>query len=222
MEYLWRKRFGIDLSPKEKIMFLLDDVEKWVFDWGNKKYAYHVDHPEYKIVQVGDMHQGWWPSAAFYSHPVMHIAPLNIKYNDTIIHETELWSYDCFRKYLPKAENNSVSGKVDFWYSYYLLDSIEGKMLKLFTHRTLDLSSREPNYHQLLIFQDAMEKEAFDKYLMDHFDDYSDDIIYSQYGNQIKADNNQNGGGLIYSAFQVAKCAKLYAKWIESENSKIE
>ena len=215
VEYLWRKHFGIDLSPKERLMILLDDIDKWVINWGNKKYAYHIDCPEYQLVQAEDMQPGWWPSAAFYTHPTMYLAPLNIMFHNTIIHETELWSYDEFRKYLPKAENASVSDKENFWYSYYLLDSIEGKLLRLFTHGTLDISSREPNYHQLLIFQNSKEKEAFDAYLVNHFDDYRDDDISTQYKYQIQEDNNQNGGGIIYSAFQVAKCAKLYEDWLK-------
>ena len=220
VEYLWRKRFGIDLSPKERLMLLLDDIDKWVFDWGNKKYAYHIDYPEYQIVQSEDMQHGWVPSAAFYTHPIVHFAPLNIMYHNTIIYETELWSYDEFRKYLPKAENSSISGKGGFWYSYYLLDSIEGKMLRLFTHGSLDISSREPNYHQLLVFQNAQEKEAFDNYLIDHFDDYTDDDISIQYQYQIQEDNEQNGGRGIYSAFQVAKCAKLYEDWLKAKQQK--
>lgn len=214
VEYLWRKRFGIDRSPKERLMILLDDIDKWVFDWGNKKYAYHIDCPEYQLVQVGEMRQGWWPSAAFYTHPTMYLSQLNIMFHNTIIHETELWSYDEFRKYLPKANNAALSGKSDFWYSYYLLNSIEGKLLRLFTHGSLDISSREPNYNQLLIFQNEQEKEAFDVYLIEHFDDYSDDSINTKYYYQIQADDNKNGGGLIYSAFQVAKCAKLYEDWL--------
>ena len=213
IEYLWRKRFGLDLPPKERLMILLDEIDKWIFDWGNKRYAYHSDYPEYQIVQAGDMQQGWCPSAAFYAHPVMYFAPLNVLFHNTIIHETELWSFDYFRKYLPKAENYCISGKGEFWYSYYLLDSIEGKMLRLFTRGSLDFSSREPNYNQLLIFQNAQEKEAFDKYLSDHFDEYTDEEIYTQYQHQIREDNKQNGGGLVYSAFQVAKCAKLYGDW---------
>lgn len=219
VEYLWRKRFGIDRSPKERLMILLDDIDKWIFDWGNKKYAYHTDCPEYQLVQAKDMQQGWWPSAAFYTHPVVYLAPLNIMFHNTIIHETELWSYDGFRKYLPKAKNASVTGKGDFWYSYYLLDSIEGKLLRIFTHGSLDISSREPNYNQLLIFANKKEKDAFDEYLVDHFDDYTDDDIKKQYKYQIQEDNEQNGGGLKYSAFQVAKCAIIYKDWIRTRQN---
>ena len=93
-------------------------------------------------------------------------------------------------------------------------------MLRLFTHGSLDISSREPNYHQLLVFQNAQEKEAFDNYLIDHFDDYTDDDISIQYQYQIQEDNEQNGGRGIYSAFQVAKCAKLYEDWLKAKQQK--
>ena len=74
---------------------------------------------------------------------------------------------------------------MDFWYSYYLLDSIEGKMLKIFTHRSCDISSREPNYHQILIFENEDQKKEFDMYVFEHFDDHSDEEINDKYKYQI-------------------------------------
>lgn len=32
IEYLWRKRFGIDLPPRLRLMHLLDEIDKWEFD----------------------------------------------------------------------------------------------------------------------------------------------------------------------------------------------
>ena len=102
IEFLWRKRFGIDLSIMERLNRLLDDTDKWVFDWGNKKYCYHINSPEFQIVQMEDMQQGWVPAAAFYAHPVMYFARLNVMYHNTTIYESVLWSFDEFRKYLPE------------------------------------------------------------------------------------------------------------------------
>ena len=58
VEFLWRKRFGIDLPIMERLNILLEDIDKWVFDWGNKKSCYHCDFPELQIVQVEDMNRG--------------------------------------------------------------------------------------------------------------------------------------------------------------------
>lgn len=217
VEFLWRKRLGIELPIMERLHILLSETDKWIFDWGNKKYCYHVDYPEFQIIQLDEMEQGWYPAAAFYAHPVMHCAMLNVTYHNTVIYETELWSFDQFRKYLPKAENSSVCQQANFWYTYYTLDSIEGKMLKIFTHGSCDISSREPNYNQLLIFENEDDKQDFDTYISNHFNDHTDDVIMKKYQYQIQEDNKTNHGGLIYSAFQVAKIAWLYEDWLNQK-----
>lgn len=217
VEFLWRKRFGIDIPIMERLHILLSETDKWIFDWGNKKYCYHIDYPEFQIIQIDDMEQGWYPAAAFYAHPVMHFARLNIKYHNTVIHETELWSFDQFRKYLPKADNSYVDKQENFWYTYYTLDSIEGKMLKIFTNGSCNISSREPNYNQLLIFENADDKQCFDLFVLNHFNDHTDDEVMEKYQSQIQEDNDTNLGGLIYSAFQVAKIAWLYEDWLKQK-----
>lgn len=217
VEFLWRKRFGIDIPIMERLHILLSETDKWIFDWGNKKYCYHIDYPEFQIIQIDDMEQGWYPAAAFYAHPVMHFARLNIKYHNTVIHETELWSFDQFRKYLPKADNSYVDKQENFWYTYYTLDSIEGKMLKIFTNGSCNISSREPNYNQLLIFENADDKQYFDLFVLNHFNDHTDDEVMEKYQSQIQEDNDTNLGGLIYSAFQVAKIAWLYEDWLKQK-----
>lgn len=215
VEFLWRKRFGIECSIIERLHILLSETDKWFFDWGNKKCCYHADHPEFQIIQINDMQQGWEPAAAFYTHPVMHLAGLNITYHNTVIYETELWAFDQFRKFLPKAENSLVGQHANFWYTYYTLDSIEGKMLKIFTHGNCDISSREPNYNQLLVFENEEDKQCFDSFILDHFDDHTAEGIMEKYQYQIQEDNNTNLGGKIYSAFQVAKIAWLYEDWLK-------
>lgn len=189
IEFLWRKRFGIDLPIMERLHILLSEADKWVFDWENKKHCYHIDFPEFQIIQMEDLKQSWWPSAAFYAHPVMHFAKMNITYYNTVIYETELWVFDQFRKYLPKAKNSSVCQQPNFWYTYYTLDSIEEKILKIFTYGSCNISSREPNYNQMLIFEDEDDKRDFDLFISNHFNDYTDDEVNNKYQFQIKEDN---------------------------------
>ena len=105
-----------------------------------------------------------------------------------MIYETELWSFDQFRKYLPKAANSLVGQQANFWYTYYTLDSIEGKMLKIFTHGNCDISSREPNYNQLLVFKNEEEKQCFDSFISNHFNDHTDEEVIKKYQYQIQED----------------------------------
>lgn len=213
IEHLWKKRFGIEMSIMQRLNMRLEEYKQWKFDWGNKKYAYHIDFPEFRMEIEDDFQQGWVPSAAFYTHPVFYYAKLNIFYHSTIIYETNIWSFDEYRRYLPEAKDYAFGSKLDFWYTYYNLSAIEGKLLKIFTNGKCNISSREANKNQILIFKDDKDKQEFDKYFDLHFDDYSNDEIIEEYKYQIQNDNEDNLGGGIYSAFQVAKAAKIYGKW---------
>lgn len=93
------------------------------------------------------------------------------------IYEATLWSFDEFHRYLPEPVSFMLSFKWDFWYLYYDLSSIEGKMLRTFTNGKCNISSSEPNMNQILIFNDVKDKDEFDKYLKKHFNDYTDQEI---------------------------------------------
>ena len=215
VEYLWRKRFGIDLPPKERLFLLLNDIDKWNCDWGNRNYAYHSDAPEFQIKRIGMLEKARLPEpvAYFYASPEMYIAKMCIMYHSTILHETELWTFDEMRKELPKASSFMVPGRWGFRYYYYLLDTIDGKLFNLFTKGTFDASCREKDFHQFLIFADLVEKQSFDTYLNTHFDDYTDEEIINLFRFQIEADVKYNRGDKAFSAFSIAKCAKLYEDW---------
>lgn len=215
IELLWRRRLGVDLPILERFKILLDEVDKWNFDWGNKKTCYHSDYPEFQIVQAEKMRESWFPSAAFYINPKMYSAKLNFMYHNTVIYETVLLSYDEMRKYLPEFKNEVVKCQSDFWYSYYQLDTIEGKLLKIFTHGNCSISSREPNFNQILIFKDEEDRRNFNSYLNNHFHDYSDDEIKCKYKHQIDIDKKY--GGCLYDAFQVGKVGCLYDDWRNNE-----
>lgn len=216
VEYLWRKRFGIDRPPKERIGILLDDVAKWNHDFGNKKYAYHEDFPEYQLIQVGEFYKGWESPAAFYPNPSMFFAPLNIMYHSTILYETELWAFDDQRRILPKASICSIE-KLHWWYYYYLLDSTEGKLLNVLTKGSLDISSRWKNFNQFLIFNSLEEKESFDSYMIANFDNYQDDDIKQDYKFALEADTN----GRELSAYHIAKSARIYEDWLNERQNAI-
>lgn len=174
IEYLWRKRFGIDLSPKEKLSILLNDFSKWNPCFGNKKYAYHEDYPEYQLIQVSEFEKGWEAPAAFFMHTSMFIASLNIMYHNTILYETKLWALDEMRLILPAPDISSYANMQCLYY-YYLLDSIEGKLLNILTKGSRRLSSRGMCV-EFLIFKNKKEKEDFDAYMKSNFDKYSDDL----------------------------------------------
>ena len=217
IEYLWKKRFGLVSSVQDRLFAVLSDTTNWIVDWGNKDYAYNVYAPEFRIVRVDDYTEGWLPQSAFYAHPCGHFAKLNIMYHNTIIYETGIWAFDQFRKYLPQARNYYVEEIGNFWYSYYDLSSVEGKLLTIFTHGTNSIVSREIDFHQFLIFDNDDERDSFHHFLVENFSNYSDDSIREHYKYQIQEDEKEAGSG-GFSAFQVGKAATIYSDWLKQKS----
>lgn len=98
IEFLCRKRFGIELPIKDRINILLDQTDKWIFDWGNKKHCYHLEYPEFQIIQAESITQGWALVAAFYTHPIIHTVRLNIVYHSTVIYGFLMTTVKIFQK----------------------------------------------------------------------------------------------------------------------------
>lgn len=202
------------LSPKENFLLLLNDVSNWQSKQNTQGlYYYHKFHPEFCMAQVSEFEKvkKAEPQAFFYSSHDMYISNFHIMYNSTVLEELEVWALDEQRLILPKPQVFKIPNKHDFWYSYYLLDSLEGKVMKLFGKGSVDTSSRGLNLHPFLVFKNLSDKSSFDLYLESNFNKYSDDKIYELYGVFIDEEKN----GRVYSAFQVAKYSRLYMDWLK-------
>lgn len=202
------------LSPEDNFLFLLNDVSNWQSKQNTRGlYFYHKFHPEFSIVQIVEFEKvkKAEPQAFFYSNHDMYISNFHIMYNSTVLEEIEVWALDEQRLILPKPLVFKIPNKHDFWYSYYSLDSLEGKVMKLFGKGSVDTSSRGLNLHPFLVFKNLSDKSSFDLYLESNFNKYSDDKIYELYGVFIDEEKN----GRVYSAFQVAKCSRLYMDWLK-------
>lgn len=62
-----------------------------------------------------------------------------------------------------------------------------------------------------------IQESEFDSFISNHFNDHTYEEIVNKYKYQIQEDNETNLGGLIYSAFQVAKIAWLYEDWLKQK-----
>ncbi|MBC6315716.1 ATP-binding protein [Listeria grandensis] len=51
VEYLWKKRFGLHLSPFEKLRYHLQEKDSWS---GSESICYHNLYPEYTLSEMGD------------------------------------------------------------------------------------------------------------------------------------------------------------------------
>lgn len=216
VELLWRKRFGLDLDIRQKLDIVLDDYSNWCVDWGNKTYAYNKIYPEFQLIYDCEFKDGWEPLSAFYLASDFSFVELKATVYNTIIYETELWVMDGKRKFLPKPSVCAVylpDKKHPNFYFYYLLNSPEGKMLKILTNGSFNLSSREKACNQILIFNNEKEKEGYDSYYLNHYKDIDFSMLKEKYLYALENEKKAGADNHSFSAIHIAIAAELYNEW---------
>ena len=160
-EYLWRKRFGIDLSPSQKLLQLLEDTENWSKTaWDSDRHSYNLISPEYQIIAF-DSNEGYEPLGYFYNEEKMLYAPLQLKYLTTTLYETELWYMDMGRCLIPKPERRYNMEDKLFYY-YIEQDSLSGKLLPIFAYGKHQCNNRSGLQMPVLIFANKDERIEFE------------------------------------------------------------
>ena len=87
-------------------------------------------------------------------------AELRFEYFTTILYETELWYMDLGRCIIPKPEWRHIIGKG--LYYYFLKDSINGKLLGLFTEGKYQCNNRSGIEMPIMVFENERERNCFE------------------------------------------------------------
>lgn len=222
VEVLWSKRFGIDKPILERYKMLLDSADDWIKDLGNKDYAYNKQSPEFRLEwgKLGE-HEGLWePCCAFYPDPWMCVVKLKLLYQSNIVYETELWAFDGLRTFVPKASNGRAGETGELFYFYYDLSSIEGLLLPIFTDKYFNYVGRmQRDYIQFLLFENMESVESFNRYYLQHRNDFPDSDLEQEFESEILAEK-QGGHRLPFSVMSIARAYETYRRWTETaENS---
>lgn len=151
-EYLWRRRFGIDMTPSEKLLRLLDNPEDWSETrWDIDRHSYNIHNPEYQI-NVLESQDAYETLSYFYDDERMLYAPLKLNYLTTTLYETELWYMDMGRCLIPKPERK-YDIEHGVYYYYIEKDSLNGKLLPLFAYGKSQCCDRSGREVPVLIFE---------------------------------------------------------------------
>jgi Putative DNA-binding domain len=176
--YLWRKRFGIDKSPLEKINILIEDVFSWITFYdedGNEGY-YNKYHPEYTIKIISEYQ---WNQIAFYSFLMTNssteFSKVKIYYHNTTIYTAEYVSLDSARFFtvIPSSlfiQDNSYR-TYNFHVKYYLKNSLDYKLSKLFEFikQNEEFISAKERFNQIIILFDSNDEiEYFLNYIKEN------------------------------------------------------
>lgn len=186
-ERLWRRHFGLDKTPIERLPQLLSKPSKWHStnnptgdENGSQSCYYYDDHPEYTYVckQLEDWsrHAFFMLASPFFNGPDWWLS--SFYYHQTLIYEVPGAYSD--HLYIPEPSCGSIrktatrdTEHVSF-YGYYLHKSVETQLIQFM----LDESKEGPSateelklaFELIPVFHSENERWAFESWAGDRWD----------------------------------------------------
>lgn len=175
IEYLWKKRFGLHLSPFEKLKYNLNQKSKWV---SKGSYHYNIVNPEYTLTFEDDYTVSC--VSEFYANIMTNksasYGELYAKYFETILYEKQIVHLDGgrFTTVVPESEFIYLDKYNQNYYvfKYFIKDDIS-----YYLHRYLidedseeSISAYNLFIEVVLFFENEDEKECFIDYVKCNID----------------------------------------------------
>lgn len=190
-ERLWRRHFGLDKTPLERLPRLLKDPRKWQRTWpvmprddGGGGYSYyHEDFPEFTFVRKYEEDKGAYEyfmlASPFFDHP--HWWQARFYYHQTMLcfidgaYSDHLW--------IPAPTWSTIGDWRDFWdfsrvihYGYYLANSIEDVLISFELDESKEGKTAQWDLQRVRtmipVFQDRAEKDDFERWVLARWDYY--------------------------------------------------
>ena len=185
IEHLWRRRFGLDRLPFDKLRNFIKDKHLWE---NNSVGRYYKLQPEFTFVEVNNSEDR--RRNVFYAFTQMneshYFQKYQFRYHQTILYESEMVVMDSGR-YITSTPNLEVldfdneqhSAPNFLSYNYYTRDSIEWDIHKFLfdsdNHEAV-ISNRR-FLKVILIFDNESEKEEFNRYLRENLSNLDMEFI---------------------------------------------
>lgn len=167
IEKMWRQRFGLDVTPLEKMKYYLTNPDQWTKDIGNSKVLFHNSFPEYTI-ELSDVEKFWEVYSYFFRNEKSFLGTAKFKCHQTELFELEYMYCDEMRIALPVPQSEYLHiNDEDNWYHYYDLSSLEGMFLHLLTDGRYNFVSRGTGA-PFLLFKDEQARKDFNKYVIEN------------------------------------------------------
>lgn len=213
-EYLWKKRFGYDLQPYDRYMYLLDDINGWSeCNWDTIKYQYYKMHPEFKI-SINDKNSGYEDLSFFYDDPQMVYSLMKLDYYGTTLFETEFWGMDMGRCNIPRPEYKSIG--VLYKYYYYIKGSMHWKLFRLINKNQEECHDRSGMRVPIMIFESDSDRMDFENFFkISDKDEIEAKLKNDAIMQHIMAEEERvYEGKPCCGALQVKVCYEIYQKWV--------
>jgi hypothetical protein len=211
IEKMWRERFGLDLSPFERMKILLKKPNEWFKDLGKKDYAYHKQFPEFRI-EFSDLMEIQEVYNFFYTNHKSYRVEAKFKYHSTTLFELEYLTVDEMRVNIgcPNPQRIYLD-ELDNWYYYFDLSSLDGIFHYFVTDGNIEETARGDKC-QFLFFRNEAEQKQFDKFLIDNqkeFNQIEPDFCATHAKEKMKRNNFNVSVDPIF----MNKSRKMYNKW---------
>lgn len=177
VEKLWKKRFRLDLPPKEQYKYKLLDITNWEYsEDGEKRFLYEFD-PDYCMYLVDDIDQA--PRCKIQSYSLsqnrtrVNWETLKLKYKDRLIKSFTVVYLDQYRFLTVYPQVSPIESNYNYklFYRYILADSIdfyvENFLLNRKSASPLSPKSfqKEKLQESIVVFKDNEQKKYIDKEL---------------------------------------------------------
>jgi hypothetical protein len=171
VEYLWKKRFGLSLSPFERVCELMKDKTQWHSDEG---IHYHKAFPEFTIELIDDEETDR-NNKEYYVFTMMntkiHYGMANIKYYGTQLHNCQTVWLDSGRYLTATPEWGTIEFDKDhrngILYKFFITDTPQWYLHQyLFDRESSEAESARKRFMEVvLVFKSEEEHEDFIDYV---------------------------------------------------------
>jgi len=203
---------SLDTNIFERYLILLDEYDQWECNFGNLKPAFHKIFPEFRI-EIDELRNGWEPQGEYYLHPEMGFAFIKLLYAGTTIYETGIMSVDGGSLYIPYPKRKCLT--LDFYYDYYDLAKLEGKLLKMITSGSLRYDSNiyQTHLNLFLIFDNEEERRSFDIFAMKNYNNIDTALLRNNPRVSLALSSARQKGHRENDVLHVAVASELYDLW---------
>lgn len=208
VERMWKQRFRIDVTGRERMLYLLQHPNDWEILLDNDRRAFHKYYPEYQIAfsepeeRPGETFCFYFPN----HHSFWGIA--EFKYHTTSLFELGYVYCDEFRVLFPIPRIYNFMKEDHSYFFYYIMDSDLGLFFKFLRGDDFQIYNRG-GFAPILAFETEDE--------FNHFIQYADNnwellktFVPKGMANTIATSHDRP------NALFLSQITQLYDKWCES------
>lgn len=184
VEYLWKKRFGINKNALERITIYLRDKNNWF--WNELGVMYYKYAPEFTIkTEYDDDRKGYEVYMLGQIDKTPYWENINLYYHATLLHTVRAVALDGGRCFSTAPNRKFIQiGNKNYCYYYFIENSLEYVLHEFYICGTSILTeeswARKKFFDVVLLFNSEDEQVKFNEYVLtqqDRFTTYKDDEV---------------------------------------------